>query len=635
MKNYISIIILFLCTVTSAQKDDNISFFPSGLEDVVVMQPTGKMINDLPEMVIISDTTQLQRKVNDIVGNSFVKDMLQLYFLATTYLKNKNELSTIEPAYLALSKNDGGYAKVGFHLLMESGHIEKVKVPYIDIVEGRIDDNHDRLMSITQLYPHEMGHLIYGLLNHNKGTYSSRSVDMHYFSVRTDYSTAFNEGFAEHIENVSRIFEKNEAIKNGVFADIENVKIRSESAINGFEKDFLNPFRIGYFKISMPIWYQKYENLKRYEHAINGSVKFLNSTLELDNIEDQITIRNAGIRQNKSELRNYVQMLSTEGVISSFFTHLTQSEVADHYLDTSFYKPFLLDTTAIFSPKEIFTPVQNQFLKYFSVFHEHMSSENTTRSEFIDFMDGYIRAFPSEELAIKKIFKDVTDLEYTSNLPPELWLLVKNHSHRMLVPDSYGAITIPVYTFDLNASEVEDLLTIKGLKNEDAIKIIEHRKANGFFNDLNQIKKIEDLSNESIELILNSEFDEKYMEEVSMPELNILPLIVTPLKHLIFRLMAYFVVIFGLIYLLFLRKEKPAIKRTLSISLIYLSQWIVFVLGGLIFVTLSGNPWQFLALMSVFFLFLNVLFNRKTKIKRNRSLFATCLMGLLVLLSLV
>ena len=169
LKTYISIILLFLFGVTSAQDGDNRSFFPSGLEEVVIIQPTGKMINDLPEMVIISDTTQLQRKVNDIVINSFVKDMLELYFLAATYLKNKNKLITIEPAYLALSKNDGGYAKVGFHLLMESGHIEKANVPYIDIVEGRIDGSYERLMSITQLYPHEMGHLIYGLLNFNKG----------------------------------------------------------------------------------------------------------------------------------------------------------------------------------------------------------------------------------------------------------------------------------------------------------------------------------------------------------------------------------------------------------------------------------------------------------------------------------
>ncbi len=635
IKPFTSIILLFLFGVTSAQDGDNRSFVPSGLEKMVVMQPTGIMINDLPEMVIISDTTLLYRKVNDIVINSFVNDMLDLYYLAATYLKNKDKLITIEPAYLALSKNDGGYAKVGFHLKTDSGHIEKTNVPYIDIVEGRIDGSYAKLMSITQLYPHEMGHLIYGMLNLNKGNYSSRSVDVHYFSVRTDYSTAFNEGFAEHIENVSRIFEKNEAVRKGVFADIEKIKVRSQFAIDGFEKDFLYPYRIGYFKMSMLIWYQKYENLKRYEHAINGTAKYLNSTLDLDNIEDRLTIRNAGIRQNESELRNYVQMLSTEGVISSFFTQLTQSEVADHYLDATFYKQFMLDTTAIFVPEEIFTPVQNQFLKYFSVFYEHMSGDTTSGSEFVDFMDGYIRAFPSEELAIMKIFKEATGLEYTNDLPPELWLLVKNHSHRMLVPDAYGAITLPVYTFDLNASEADDLLTIKGLQKDEALRIIEYRKANGFFTDLNQIKEIEGISNESIELILNSGYDEKYMEEVSMPELNFMALFVAPLKYLIFRIMAYFVVVIGLIYFFFLRKEKPSLKRILSISLIYLLQWIVFVFGGLIFVTLSGHPWHFLILLSVFFLLMNVLINRKDKVKRNRSCFATCLMGILILISLV
>ena len=156
-----------------------------------------------------------------------------------------------------------------------------------------------------------------------------------------------------------------------------------------------------------------------------------------------------------------------------------------------------------------------------------------------------------------------------------------------------------------------------------------------FFNDLNQIKEIEGISNQSIELILNSEFDEKYMEEVPMPELNFISLVVALLKHLTFRLMAYFVVIIGLIYFFFLRKENHTIKRILSISLIYLFQWIVFVLSGLIFVTISGSPWQFLTLMSVFFLFMNLLIYRKTKVKRNRSLFATCLMGLLVLISLI
>ena len=635
LKKHISIILLFLFTATSGQVSDKRSFIPLGSEKIIVMQPTGEMINGLPEMLMLSDTAQLRRKIYDIVENSYMNDMLDVYFLAATYLKNRDKLVAVEPAYLALSEKEGGFAKVGFHLRMEGDLIEKENAPYVDIVSSRVNGKLDRLMSITQLYPHEMGHVIFGLLSGSGDSSGTKSVDMHYFSVRTDYSTAFNEGFAEHIENVSRIFEKNEVLRRGIFADIEKIKLQSEYAINGFEKDFLYPFRIGYFKLSMPLWYQKYENLKRYEQAMDGTAKFLNATLELKDIEDRLTIRNAGIRHRENELRNYVQMLSTEGVICSFFTQLTLSELADHYLDKSFYQPFLLDTLDTSLPKEIFTPVQNQFLKYFHVFHEHMPSDGASGSEFVDFMNGYISAFPAEEEVIKRVFNEVTGLEYTNNLPPELWLLVKNHSHRLLVPDAYGAITTPVYTFDLNAAEAEDLLTLKGLKEEEANRIIKYRKANGFFTDFDQIKEIEGITNASIELLLNSKFDEKYFEELPKPELNFKSLLLTSSKHLILSILAYFTIVLVLIHLFSFRKEYPPVKRMVSIYLIYFIQWIVFVVGGLIFVTISDRPWQLLALMTFFFLVLNWLFHRKARARRDRSFFATCVMGSLVLLSLL
>ena len=147
-----------------------------------------------------------------------------------------------------------------------------------------------------------------------------------------------------------------------------------------------------------------------------------------------------------------------------------------------------------------------------------------------------------------------------------------------------GAITIPIYTFDLNASEVEDLLTIKGVQKEEALKIIEYRKANGFFTSLEQIQEIEDISKESINQILICEFDQDYVEKLPMPEPNFMSLLITILKNLIFRTLIYFAAVFGIIYFFFLRKEKFSIKKNLSISSIYLFQWILFVLGGLMFV---------------------------------------------------
>ena len=276
MKSTLTLILLILSGTTIAQDSLYNSFVPSGMNALVVLHPTGEMINELPVMVELSDTTHLYQRVVEVVDSSFIKDVIDLYFLAAAYLRNNNVLSNIESTYLVLSENDGGFAKIGFYLKQPGGIINKSETPYIDIVKNRFLSNPDRLMSITQLYPHEMGHLLFRLLNPNNKYNESKSVDMHYFSVITDFTTAFNEGFAEHIENVSRRYEKNETIKKGIFSDIETTKIKSANAIDGFEKDFIYPFRFGFYKMTMPLWYQKFETLRACNKWNNKIFKCLN-----------------------------------------------------------------------------------------------------------------------------------------------------------------------------------------------------------------------------------------------------------------------------------------------------------------------------------------------------------------------
>ena len=84
-------------------------------------------------------------------------------------------------------------------------------------------------------------------------------------------------------------------------------------------------------------WYQKYEDYKRHVHALNGDIKYKNSSIQTFSIEDQLTFRNSGVKIDNDVFRNIVQLHSTEGAISSFFTHLSTSELANNYLDISFY----------------------------------------------------------------------------------------------------------------------------------------------------------------------------------------------------------------------------------------------------------------------------------------------------------
>jgi len=483
---------------------------PDSLKQVVLMKPTGRMVQGLPEMIVLPDTAESHKVVSETLQHSIIGEFVELYALAQFYLRQKNELEHIEPAYLALTENQGGFAKFGFVLRDGASLIAKPLAPYVDVTEAQATGKPDRLMSLTQLYPHEMGHVYFHLLSpEDTLANNTKSVDMHFFSVVTDYATAFNEGFAEHIENASRVFEKNEDIRQGVFADLEHVGTTTKASLGGFTRDFIYPFRLGYYKATMLFWYQKYEDYKRHVQAVSGDIRYRNHRLAASDVEDQLTYRNAGVGLDRGNLRNYVQMLATEGAVSAFFTHLTTSDLAYRYPDASFYAQFLPDGTApAESPGELFSPMQNQFLKYFHVFHKYVVENNAQNAQLIDFIEGYLKEFPSEASRVKTIFKSALGLDYSPAVPPPLWLMAKSHAHRLLVFDPYGTITVPFYTFDLNAAEAEDILTLGHLSRSEAEMVVSHRDANGFFTSLEELSTIPGLDPSTREKMLASALDE-------------------------------------------------------------------------------------------------------------------------------
>jgi hypothetical protein len=231
-------------------------------------------------------------------------------------------------------------------------------------------------MSVTQLFPHEMAHVIFRLLSPEDSlAYNSRSVDMHYFSIITDYPTAFNEGFAEHMENVARHFEENDSIRSGIEEDLKRIEESSGHAIDGFTRDFTHPFRMGFYKAGMINWYQKYEDYKRSEHAISGRVRFKNKSLALKNVEDRLSYRNAGLEEEDA-VRNTVQFHSTEGAISAFFTALSLREEKNFTLSDSIFEGLCKEKLT--EPDQL----QIQFLKYFHVMHHYVVHNNSSTSQF-------------------------------------------------------------------------------------------------------------------------------------------------------------------------------------------------------------------------------------------------------------
>ena len=604
---------------------------------IVLLKPTGNFIDEYPEMKLFADTSIEYQQVFEIIEKSAVKEILEIYFISQAYLYNLGINDAIEPAYLALTENQGGYAKKGFFLLSsDSNHLDFTSTQYVDIMLKRLLSNYTGLMSFTQLFPHELAHVIYSNISLNDSVDPEyRNVDMHYFAVITDYNTAFNEGFAEQMENISRIIEANIDIRTDIQGDLDKIEKRSGLRIQGYINDFKYPFRLGYYKSSVIYWFQKYEDYRRHEEALDASIKYLHTSPDLKNIEDRLSIRNAGIMRS-DKIRNPVQAMATEGVVSSFFTHIIQSNLPSIYRDTLFYKQFLSDTNSLSSaPEDIFTPLQNQFIKYFYVMHNYVSKWNSDKVQLAEFINGYILSFPEEEKAIRDIYREVSGREFDYALPPQLWLLVKDHDHRFLAIDPFGAVTIPVYTFDLNAAEEEDLLTIKGLTKEEAREIISYRDREGLYSGLEDIKQLKGLSDNAISVIMDSKFDGVYLNSLDEPILSFSAIISTPIWNLVYRIISYLIVLLLILNIFLLARKKLKIKTKVLISLKYFSLWIFLSLLSFAIVLFLPHPLLSVLITCVGLIILTLIWYYRSKEKLTRSLVMSVLMGLILIASII
>jgi hypothetical protein len=567
--------------------------------DLVLLQPTGELFNGLVEMEVIHDTSILAKKTREIVASSVIKDFLQIHKILQVYLFNTRG-KPMEPAYLALTQNQGGYAREGFAIMSHGDHLVKPESFYVDVNENTLDRDFRSLMSITQLYPHELGHVMYRLLSSSDTIEaSSKNINVHFFSVTTDYLIAFNEGFAEHMENIARLFEDNQEVVGGITTDSAEVVRKSRRVIRGFRRDFEHPLRFGFYKMSMLGWYQQFEDYKRFAYPLHGLAKYANASISTRNVQSNLIYRNAGVDFDTSTLLNVVQQMSTEGPISSFFTQLSLTGLKDRYQAKIFYQPFVEDTSSLVVPVQVFTPLENLFIKYFYVLDRYVTFEKTEKSHLIDFIDGYLSTFPDEREEVLQAFETATGLEYHNEVPPQVWLLVKNRSHGIMAMDAFAGLSMPFYTFELNAAEREDLMMIQGVSESDAEAILNFRETHGFFRSLNDLEGVADLGDESRQAVMSSKFDQSYFDAQEFPEgLSIRSVLIAPLQRLILYSLISFTLI-SFLYFFLTRNEVRSLKKRFGEATGYLIIWIILVLYGLITAAMSWHWAPVLALALV------------------------------------
>lgn len=571
-----------------------------------IVRDTGEKKGEYPIFEYTDDP-----KTEHLFRDSFMAESVRLFFLAQNLVNRPKETQAqtelrqaSHPAYLLLSEREGGFPGTGFYLKQNGELLDHTGTPYVDLMKSTAAS--DYLGSMSQIYPHELGHVMYHLLSPDWDRTESRSVDMHYVSLTTDRRVAFDEGFAEHFENVSLDHEPDESRKAGLESSVRQARLTTATMVTGYERDYAWPMRLQLYRAAVPFWYQRFEMLKRHDWVMEGTIRFSTTQPTVGSPEQSIKYRNMGVRYDENKPRNVSEALATEGIVSALFTKLLSSDLKHRYREDTFYSAFLADASRTVDAKAVFTPLQNEYMKIFHVLHKYV---NRTDSPLADFVQGYAAEYPDEKETLYRLLGEATGLS-TKELeasPTEIWLLNKSHAHSYLAIDEAGSIRMPFYAFDLNAADVSDLMTFPGIREAEAKAIIRYRDNQSFFQDLDEVRKIPDLSAEAIQALLDGAYDPNFARESRaqteqrLGENGLLQRLLTGSLWMLAKFALAWFGVFLLVYYLLVLRKRFELRRTLRIIVTNAVKMSVLVLFALASV-LVGQPLLIFAVLSVLFL---------------------------------
>ncbi len=584
--------------------------FAKEIPNIIILKGTSEMKGGFP----IYEERGDNKAFMEVYNKSFVKESMNLYKIAQQYsnLKDKD-------FYLAFKKGSGCYGSIGFYLKKDGKLYDKTKSPYIELSPEQLSNDCSELQSITQIFPHEMGHVLYGITAGQNKNIDQNTVDVHYSNIVTEYSTAFNEGFGEHFEVISRTYEENKEIKDGTYNNMKKIKGYIYERVNRTNRDFIFPLRFDFYRETYMFWQSQYEGLKREEFTLNGYGKYKSLSHDFMDSEKSVLYRNMGFYQDKSKKRTLEQSLSTEAVNSNFFVKLITT--GNGTLD-------------------------EKYSKIFNIFSKYVNKDD--KPQLIQFVSGYIKEYPEDEDRVLNIFKESTGYDFTEEVGSEIWM-VSEGKHSNVIIDQFAGINFPMYVLNINTCEKEDLLKLKGISKSDAEKVIAYRDKNGCFKDVKEFEKIEGISKGSVEILKNSNSKQK-LEKVknelqnfsSKLDSKLYNIVFRNFKHLILRTLAWLGIFLSTFYLLFARKViknksdlfKFVIKKFFKFILYVLLGFVSAFTGNAI-MKKSFNPIIIFLLAALILQGITFLIIRKDKIKVKDSFISTIMLMTIIIYSLI
>jgi hypothetical protein len=503
----LAVFVVLLVAPSFANDKGNLDhlIFPDPAEQISFVTAAGKSGELLVGQKLPPDST-LAKKIAEQLRLPFHRSMIKLSQCARNLCADTNG-----PNVLFLSQTEGGFPRQG--LILEFGDRTEnyPGLYYVDLVldEQRVAQGE------LDIYSHELGHVM--MLNiMGDEIPDSRSTKQHVSMGITDYSTAFFEGWGIHFQRLA----------------YDSVPLYRETYQRAFD----------YSRGFARSWHSNIDQGLRIIGVLENIYihRKLLPAVDLSGLdaEELILLEHTSPVFDKTGLKNAPQMLSCEGVLATLFHRINTNEVLQNlYRDKSFYERFLLQSfPSGIQPEDVFTPLENVFLKSFYVWDRIKERLTPETAIFIEFINEWGNSFPEDREEILKLFVMTTvgktateslgktfetmsyhgmigdyvrfrelasqfreeasvlvenllsdDEKLDANLGPQIWITNQNFLIRTTLwnPQNKKSLSI-----NLNTASAYDLASFPKIGLDKAKALIEKREELGYFKSLEQFKNL-------------------------------------------------------------------------------------------------------------------------------------------------
>jgi hypothetical protein len=420
---------------------------PAAPQSLVILSPSGTSRNGFPVL-----ERRAPNEVSRVLARGFSGRLLRLYALEQEYLHRETGAAP-EPAYLLLSNEQGGFPRFGFVL----DGVEKPAAGYVDLHQGsRLAG---RFGAMDQIFPHELLHVIARQMAGEPRASGANQV--HAVGVRTDPVTAFQEGFAEHVQ-IMCVDDPDAVPATRALREDAGALARAEAEFAQYARSVGRRGSLGSPpEMRFLIWFSSAEQVMRY-HAVKAN-RFARQARIRDRLLRRSDKYAAYLHQAvvaggpDDPVKPAGVLLATEGVIAHLFWRwVTDPVLQQRYRDPEFYGRFGTDASSV-------APLDNAYLKIFHALRAGRAGDT------VAFLRSYVREFPDEAGRVEQLAREVLAGQDVPDAP-ELFLANPSLQTGTSLFDQFRALP-RTHTFDANAATALDWLAVPGVGPGDAERL--------------------------------------------------------------------------------------------------------------------------------------------------------------------